>query len=35
MEITSPTLPMRGQVSLAYTNGERIERAAFVRAEAA
>ena len=35
MQITSTTLPMRSQVSPAYTDGEKIERAAFVRLEAA
>jgi hypothetical protein len=35
MQITSTTLPMRGQVFPAYTDGGKIERAAFVLLEAA
>ena len=35
MQITSTTLPMRGQVSSASTDGEKIERVALVRLEAA
>ena len=35
MQITSTTLPMRGQFLSAYTDGEKIERVAFVRLEAA
>jgi hypothetical protein len=35
MQITSTTHPTRGQVSPAYVNGEKIERAALVRLEAA
>ncbi len=35
MQIISTTLPMRGQFLSAYTDGEKIEQAAFVRSEAA
>lgn len=35
MHIISTTLPMLSQVSPAYTDGDKIERAAFVRVEAA
>jgi hypothetical protein len=35
MHIISTILPMRGKVSPAYADGKKIERADFVRLEAA